>query len=46
MSITDRRGHDRPQEKMLANGRAALPVAELLTIPPPPPLTVGMQAVM
>ncbi len=31
MSITDRLAHGRPQEKMLAKGRAALPDAELLT---------------
>jgi len=32
MSITDRPERDRPQEKVLANGRAALPDDKLLTI--------------
>ena len=32
MPITDRPERDRPQEKMLANGRAALPDGKLLTI--------------
>jgi DNA repair protein RadC len=32
MSITDRLEHDRPREKVLANGCAVLPEAKLLTI--------------
>ena len=32
MSITDRLAHARPQEKVLANRRAALPDGRLLTI--------------
>ena len=45
MSITDRPERDRPQEKMLANGRAALPDNKLLTLLPRT-LAAQLQAVM
>jgi DNA repair protein RadC len=45
MSITDRWVRDRPQERVVADGRAAPPDAELLTIFPRT-LAARLQAAM